>query len=65
MNGSRLINRALNAERRRRLPFCGHLLDYRGLSSTVADLTGMDATPMSKLESKATDVILKIFICSF
>jgi hypothetical protein len=36
-----------------------------GLSSIVADLAGMDAAPMSKLESKATDVVLKIFIVSF
>jgi hypothetical protein len=36
-----------------------------GLSSTVPDLAGMDAAPMSKLESKATDVVLKIFILFF
>jgi hypothetical protein len=36
-----------------------------GLSSIVADLAGMDAAPMRKLESKATDVVLKIFIVSF
>jgi hypothetical protein len=47
-------------------PFVGILSTTVALASTIADLAGMDATPMSKLESKATDVVLKIFtFCSF
>jgi hypothetical protein len=33
-------------------PFVGIFSTTVALSSTVADLAGMDATPMSKLESK-------------
>jgi hypothetical protein len=43
-------------------PFVGIFSTTVVWSSTVADLAGIDATPMSKLESKATDVVLKIFI---
>jgi hypothetical protein len=47
-------------------PFVGIFSTTVALASTIADLAGMDATPMSKLESKATDVVLKIFtLCSF
>jgi hypothetical protein len=34
------------------------------LSSTVADLAGVDAAPISKLESKATAAVLKIITFS-
>jgi hypothetical protein len=47
-------------------PFVGIFSTTVALASTIADLAGMDATPMSKLESKATDVVLKLFtLCSF
>jgi hypothetical protein len=42
-------------------PFVGIFSTTVALASTIADLAGMDATPMSKLESKPTDVVLKIF----
>jgi hypothetical protein len=42
-------------------PFVGIFSTTVALSATVADLAGMDAAPMSKLESKATVVVLKIF----
>jgi hypothetical protein len=42
-------------------PFVGILSTAIALSATVADLARMDATPMSKLESKATVMVLKIF----
>jgi hypothetical protein len=46
--------------------FVGIFSTTVALASTIADLAGMDATPMSKLESNATDVVLKIFtFCSF
>jgi hypothetical protein len=43
------------------LPFVGIFSTTVALSSTVADLAGMDAAPMSKLESKVTAAVLKIF----
>jgi hypothetical protein len=46
-------------------PFVGIFSTTVALSATVADLAGMDAAPMSKLESKATDVVSKIFILFF
>jgi hypothetical protein len=45
-------------------PFVGIFSTTVALASTIADLAGMDATPMSKLESKATDAVLKIFTFS-